>query len=277
MPRHRDLFARAALTKDLPSMQIGLETFLDRPEDQRENVRGQFFARMRPKSIGKSGWNYNLGFNALTVKSVPYQYVTGGGGGVGTGGGGSQVETRYRSLFGQTVTASVQSPQLSLWRGSQLNANFFTTAFNYSDDRRGLAPGANISLAQSLGRSADVRFDYTYDRSSLGLYGARGDSFTHYLSATLGAQLAKNVGFSTFFSRSLNDGSMYGSADLSYEFSKVWRAGLFADYTSFSSLDRDSPLNYGVSLGRQIAGREVRVNWDAVREKIYFEIGNQRY
>jgi len=134
MPRHRDLFARAAVTKDLSKMQIGLEAFLDRPEDEQENVRGQFFARMRPKSLGKSGWSYNLGFNALAVKNVAYQTVVGGGG-VGTGNG-AEVVTRYRSLLGQTLTASLQSPQLSPGHGSTWNANIFTPAFNYSNDRR---------------------------------------------------------------------------------------------------------------------------------------------
>jgi len=135
----------------------------------------------------------------------------------------------------------------------------------------------NLSFTQALGRGADLRLDYTYDRSNLGLYGSTSDSFTHYLSASLGAQLSKNIGFSTFLSRSLNDGSMYGSADLNYQFAKVWRAGVFADYASFNSLGNDSPLNYGASIGRQIAGREVSLNWDAVRDKVYVEIGNQRY
>ena len=275
MPRHRDLFTRASLLKEFSGMQMGLEAFYDKPENARDNLRGQFFARMRPKNLGKSGWSYNLSFNALAAKNVAFQRVVQDGGGVGVpGSGGTRIETRYRSLLGQTVSASLQSPQISLWKGAQLNANLFSTAFNYSDGRRGVSPGANLSFAQQLGRSANLRLDYTYDRASLGLYGANSNSFTHYISGSLGAQLRKDLAFSTFLSKSLSDDSLYGSADLSYAFAKRWRAGVFADYSNFSSEDS---LNYGLSVGRQIAGREVSLNWDAVRGKFYLELGNRQY
>lgn len=279
MPRHRDIFARAGVSRDLRSMQIGLETFYDQGEARKATVRGQFFARMRPKSLGKSGWSYTVGANLLGVNRVARTtFVPGtGGGGIGIPGGntGGATLTDYRSLVGQTLSASFQSPTYKPWRGADLSANVLATAFNYSDGRRGLAPGVTLGLGQALGKNASLRLDYTYDRSSLGLYGATGDSFTHYLSANLGATITPKLGFSAFASRSLSDKSLYGSAGADYFFAPQWRAGLFADYSNFDSSSRS--INYGWTLGRAIGSREITVNYDAVRGRVYFELGQGRY
>ncbi|HEX8464410.1 MAG TPA: hypothetical protein VF627_07310 [Abditibacterium sp.] len=283
MPRHRDVFARASVVRDLRAMQVGLEAFYDRPNGQQDNLRTQFYARMRPKVIGASGWSYTLGANALAVRRIAQTVRlnsngSGSGGGVGLpgqgGGNGSGTATRTRPLLGQTLTASLQSPLISPWRGSGFTANLLATAFNYSDGRRGAAPGITAGFSQRLGR-ADVRLDYTYDRSSLGLYGSASDSFTHYVSGSLSAQLTPKIGIASFLSHSLRDGSTYGSADLSYYFAPQWRAGLFSDYSSF--LDSNAFLNYGWSIGRTIGSREVSVNYDANRGRIYLELGNPRF
>lgn len=275
MPRHQDLFARASVSREMSAMQVGFEGFFDKPEGETSNLRGQFFARIRPHSLGRSGWSYNLSANALGVQRITRTYTTeSGGGGVGVPGqGGTKTYTVTRPLFGQTVTASLQSPLLSPWRGAGFSANLLSTAFNYSDGRRGFAPGVNLSFAQKLGR-ADLRLDYTYDRASLGLYGATSDSFTHYVSGSISAQLGPKLGVSSFLSRSLNDSSTYGNVDLDYFFAPKWRAGLFTDYSSFASGDA---LNYGWSVGRAVGAREVSVNYDAVRGRVYLELGNARY
>jgi hypothetical protein len=277
MPRHRDMFARASLAKELKSMQIGFEAFYDNPETQEANVRGQFFARSRPKAVGKTGWSYTLGANALAVKrGVLTTETVGGGGGVGLPGqnGGPRTITKARALIGQTLTASLRSPVYSPWRGSSFNVNLLSTGFNYSNGRRGFAPGVNLGFGQQLGR-AEMRIDYTYDRSNLGLYGLTTDSFTNYLSGSLSAQLTSKIGISTFLSQSMNDDSMYGSADLNYYFAPKWRTGLFADYSNFA--ETDSFFNYGFSIGRAVGNREVSVNYDTNRGRIYLELGNSRY
>lgn len=292
-PRHRDLFARASLATSISSLQLGFEGFFDKPQGTDSNLRGQFFARSRPREIGKSGWNYTLSANALAVQRNPRALinnstsggVTGGttggglGGGIGGprgGGGDTDVQTTLsnRPLLGQTFGTSLQSPFYSPWRGSGLTANLLATGFNYSDGRRGFAPGANLSFSQKLGR-LDARFDYTYDKSNVGLYAVGSDSFTNYFSGTVGVQFSSNLALSSFLSRSLNDSSTYGSADLSYFFAPKWRAGLFTDYSSFSRAK--SLLNYGGSLGRAFGSREISINYDAQRGRIYFELGNGRY
>jgi hypothetical protein len=281
MPRHRDVFARASLSKELKAMQIGFEAFYDRPETQDANLRGQFFARMRPKAVGKTGWSYTLGANALAVKRGITRTITvggGSGGGVGVPGQNGppagRTFTTTRPLVGQTLTAALQSPFYSPWRGAGVSANLLATAFNYSDGRRGVAPGITLGVSQKLG-SADLRIDYTYDRSNLGLYGVTGESFTNYLSGNLTAQLSKKIGVSTFISRSLSDDSTYGSADLDYFFAPKWRAGIFTDYSAFAGTD--SLLNYGWSVGRALGSREVSLNFDANRGRVYVELGNARY
>jgi len=279
MPRHRDLFTRAALTKTLPGAQIGLETFYDAPQGQQSNMRGQAFARLRPKSIGKSGFSYTVSANLLAISRVPRQRIVGGsnlGGGVNIPGGGSvapQLVTDYNSLYGQSLTASLQAPLYAPWRGAQFTGSLLTTAYNYSDGRRGLAPGLTLGYAQRVGKIANFRVDYTYDRSSIGLYGSNGAAFTNYVSASLDAQLAPKIGFSSFLSQSLSDRSLYGSTDVSYRISNRWRAGVFADYSSFAF---DNNFNYGWSLARAIGQRELSLNYDAVRKRVYFQIGNQR-
>jgi hypothetical protein len=276
MPRHRDMFARASLAKELKALQVGFEAFYDNPETTDANLRGQFFARSRPKAVGKTGWSYTMSANALAVKrGITNTLTVGGGGGVNIPGGTpGRTITTTRPLFGQTLTASMQSPVYSPWRGSAFTANLLSTAFNYSNGRRGLAPGITMGLSQSLGK-ADLRVDYTYDRSNLGLYGLTSESFTNYVSATVAAQLTKKVGFSSFLSQSLNDGSLYGSADLSYYVNKQWRTGVFTDYSNFSNLD--SLFNYGWSIGRSIGAREISINYDANRGRVYLELGNSRY
>lgn len=279
MPRHRDLFARASLSKDLPTMQFGLEAFYDRPEDDKGNLRGQFYARMRPRTIGKTNWSYGLNANLIGVQRVASEETAASPfynrpGGVIIGPGTGTDETDYRSLYGTTIGANLRSPTFAPWKGAQLNANLLATAFNYSDGRSGLAPGLTLSFAQRFGSRVDARLDYTYDRSALGLYGGRADSFTHYVSGTLGARLSRQLLLSAFASKSLQDDSLYGTSDLSYYFRKKWRVGLFADYTDFGT--GDNPLAYGWSLGRSIGPREVSLNWDSLRQKIYFEIAQAR-
>ena len=278
MPRHRDLFARAALSKSFRSMQVGLETFYDAPQGQQGNVRGQMFARLRPKTIGKSKFTYTLSANLLAISRVPTQRIVGGsglGGGIFVPGQGDtpQIVTDYNSLFGQTLTASLQAPLYAPWGGAQFTGSLLTTAYNYSDGRRGVAPGITLGYAQRIGKLANFRLDYTYDRSSIGLYGNNGTAFTNYVSASLDAQITPKIGFSTFVSQSLNDQTIYGSTDISYRISPKWRAGLFADYATFAL---DSNFNYGWSLARAVGPRELSINYDAVRGKIYLQIGNTR-
>ena len=279
LPRHRDLFARAGLSKNLKSAQIGLETFYDKVEGGQGTTRGQMFARLRPKSLGKSGFSYTVSANLLAISRVATTRLVGGtslGGGVNLPGAGSttpQLVTTSNALTGQTLTASLQAPLYAPWRGGQFTGSLLTTAFNYSDGRRGVAPGVTFGYAQRVGKLANFRLDYTYDRSSIGLYGATGAAFTNYVSASFDAQVGSKIGFSSFLSQSLADRSLYGSSDLSYRIGQKWRAGVFADYSSFSV---DSTLNYGWSLARSFGQRELSLNYDAVRSKIYFQIGNAR-
>ena len=279
VPRGRDVFGRAALTKDLKSVQLGLETFYDAPENTQSVTRGQFYARMRPKRIGKSGLTYTVSANLLAISRVGTRRLIGEvGGGIGTpGGSGPQVVTEYNPLYGQTLSAALQAPLYQPWRGAQFTGNLLTTAYNYSDGRRGVSPGVTLGYAQRIGSRASLRLDYTYDRSAIGLYGTsglNGANFTNYLSASFDAQITPQIGFSTFASRSFSDGSLYGSTDVSYRISSKWRAGLFADYSSFSFVDT---FNYGWSLGRAVGPRELSINYDAVRGRIYFQIGGTRY
>ncbi len=280
-PRHRDLFARASVQRTLSQMQIGFEGFFDRPEAEVGNLRGQFFARMKPKTLGKTGWQYALSANLLGVGRVAYRQEGTGGGGIGGGGiggggiglpGQTQAQTRFRQLFGQTLNASFSSPGYSPWRGSSFTANLLATAFNYSDGRRGLAPGANLAFNQAVGKGGFLALSYTYDRSSVGLYGATGTSFTHYFTGSLNANLTPKIAFSAFASRSLSDKSLYGSAGADYAFAPKWRLGTFLDYANFSN-GLASNLNTGWSLGRTVGNRELSVNFDSTRRKLYFQYG----
>ena len=276
VPRGRDVFGRAALTKDFSNLQVGLETFYDAPESQQSITRGQFYARMRPKQLGNTGLSYTVSANLLAISRVgTTRFVTEDGGGIGAPGESTTRSiTEFNPLYGQTLTAAVRAPLYEPWSGAQLTGNLLTTAFNYSDGRRGVAPGITLGYAQRIGSRASLRLDYTYDRSSIGLYGTAGANFTNYASASFDAQLNDKLGFSTFVSRSFNDGSLYGSTDVNYRISSKWRAGLFADYSTFAFANA---FNYGWSLGRAVGPRELSLNYDAVRDRIYFSIGSARY
>jgi len=275
-PRHRDLFARTTVARTLSQMQIGFEGFYDRPENQTGQVRGQFFARMQPKKLGNTGWKATLSANLLGVSHVGY--VVGGtlggvgGGGIGLPTPGNTAVTRYRALLGQTLNATISSPTYAPWRGSSFSANLLATAYNYSDGRKGLAPGVNLAFNQAVGKTGNLSLGYTFDRSSIGLYGATGNSFTHYLTAALNTSLTPKIAVSTFASRSLSDGSLYGSGGVDYYFAPKWRVGAFLDYAHFSS-SLISNLNTGWSLGRTVGNRELSVNFDSTRRKLYFQYG----
>lgn len=279
-PRHRDLFARTSVQRTLSQMQVGFEGFFDRPETQVGILRGQFYARMKPKMLGKTGWQYTVSANLLGVSRVAYldPGTVGGIGGGGIGGGGiglpgqTGARTRFRGLVGQTLNASFSSPAYSPWRGSTLTANLLATAFNNSDGRRGLAPGVNLAFNQAVGKDGSLSLAYTYDRSSIGLYGATGTSFTHYLTGALNANLTSKIALSAFASRSLSDKSLYGSAGADYLFAPKWRLGFFLDYANFSN-GLASSLNTGWSLGRTVGNRELSVNFDSTRRKLYFQYG----
>ena len=275
VPRGRDVFGRAAITKDFKTMQVGLETFYDAPQNQAATTRGQFYARLRPKNLGKSGFTYTVSANLLAISRFgSTRFVSDAGGAIGLPGqGGGQYVTEYNPLYGQTLTASLQAPLYQPWRGAQFTGNLLTTAYNYSNGSRGVAPGIVLGYSQSLGNSANLRLDYTYDRSSIGLYGV-GGNFTNYVSASLDARLTNKVGFSTFLSQSLTDRSLYGSSDLNYRIGSKWRAGLFADYSKFGF---DNSFNYGWTLGRTVGPRELTINYDAIRSRVYFQIGTARY
>ncbi len=275
VPRGRDVFGRAAVAKDFKALQVGLEAFYDAPQNQESTTRGQFYARLRPKNLGKSGFSYTVSANLLAISRFgTSRFVPDAGGVIGIPGqGGGQTITEYNPLYGQTLTAALQAPLFRPWNGAQFTGNLLTTAYNYSNGSRGVAPGIVLGYSQSLGNRANLRLDYTYDRSSIGLYGV-GGNFTNYVSASLDARLTSKVGFSTFLSQSLTDRSLYGSSDLSYRISSKWRAGLFADYSKF---DLDSSFNYGWTLGRTVGPRELTINYDAIRDRIYFQIGSARY
>jgi len=277
-PRHRDLFTRASVQRTLSGMQVGFEGFFDRPEGQVGQLRGQFFARMQPKKLGHSGWQFALSANTLGVGHVAYfssETSAGrGGGGIGLPGTspGNGALTRYRSLIGETLGATVSSPTYSPWRGSNFSANLLATAYNYSDGRRGLAPGVNLAFNQAVGKGGNLLLGYTFDRSSAGLYGATGNSFTHYFTAALNANLTPKISASGFVSRSLSDQSVYGSAGVDYLFAPKWRIGAFLDYAHFvGSLTGN--LNTGWSLGRTLGNRELSLNFDSTRRKLYFQYG----
>lgn len=334
MPRHRDAYLRSSLLKDFRSMQVGFEGLMSRVSGNssgnsigRSNMQGQFFARLRPKSLGRSGWNYTLAANVIAVRRFAYRELingggtggipggggTGGGtGGGGTGGGGtgggrpgggiglpgrgrprSAIDSamqmavigtnprtdryveRTRPMIGQTLLANLQAPTRQLWKGASLQTSVLATAFNYSDNRRGVAPGLVLGLHQELGRVGSLQLDYNYDKGSLGLLNTLTNSdYTHFLSGSMVLNLGAKVAANTYFTKSLADGSLYGAAGLDFYPSNRWRMGLFSDYSSFDNIDF---LNYGLSIGRQIGQREISLNWSRDRNKFFFELGNSPF
>jgi hypothetical protein len=97
MPRHRNAYLRSTLIKEYASAQLGFEGLASKISGGPDNAQGQFFARLRPRLLGSSGWSYTLAANLLAVRRytrlvsnpVPGNPPgNGGGNGGGTGGGG---------------------------------------------------------------------------------------------------------------------------------------------------------------------------------------------
>jgi len=85
MPRHQNAFLRSALVKDTRSAQLGFEGLLARLRDTPGEAQGQFYARLRPRSLGHSGWSYSMGANLIALR----QFALISGGGTGSGGSGN--------------------------------------------------------------------------------------------------------------------------------------------------------------------------------------------
>jgi hypothetical protein len=273
-PRHRDLYTYATLVKDFSAVQVGLEGSYGRPESGDNSALGQLFARLRPRPLGASGWNYTVSANALARRFSQFAPLPGGGG-IGLPGqprpGTTPTSAAATTLFGQTLNLSLQSPTYRPWGGADIQATVLGTAFNYSDGRRGVAPGVLLGWRQKIGRVAALQLDYNYDKGSAGLYSA---DFTHYISGGLSLYLGNKLNASAFLSKSLSSDSLYATTGLDFYFKPKWRLGLFSDYSSFA--DNDALLNYGFSLGRLVGQREVTLNWDSARGRFYVELGGFR-
>ena len=275
MPRHRDRYLRTSLYKDLNSMQLGVEGFYAKPDGGEHDMQGQFFARLRPRTIGRSGWTMTTTANVTAWNRYPETRLSNGGngGGIGLPGqGSSQLTQRYRAVVGQTLDLSMQSPNRPLWKGANMQATLRATAFNNSLGRRGVAPGITLGVQQKLGRIGSMQLDYTYDKSG-GVYA--GANLTHFVSTAVQLNPTSKISAGLFATKSLADRSLYSSASLDYMIAPKWRVGLLADYSQFS--DAEDFLDYGWSIGRMIGQREVSVNWSRVRNRIYFELGGFRY
>lgn len=280
MPRHRDTYLRGTLDKEFRGFQVGVEGFLSKPDGSPMDGKGQFYARMRPRQLGKTDWVYTLSGNVTAWRRYTEYFeiggtTTGSGGGIGLPGHtrpGSTIIARTGPLYSQTASAVLQSPTFKLWRGANIQGNLSATAYNYSNNKRGFSPGLTLGLQQKLGNTGSFQVDYSYDRGGLGLF---GNSYTNFVSSSLNLNLGKRISSSTSLTRSFSDDSLYAVTALDYYLSTKWRVGLFSDYSSFG--DTDSYLNYGWSLGRQIGQRELTLNWDHQRNRVYFQLGNLIY
>ncbi|MBV9867544.1 MAG: hypothetical protein JO316_19505 [Abitibacteriaceae bacterium] len=310
MPGHKSQYLRASLLKEFKAMQVGFESFYSRPEGQVDNLQGQFFARLRPRQVGHSQWTYTLAANALAQQrftalvpvTVPSSGGIGGGIGGGDTGGGiglpgqnphpgavslrdiaslpttlqavvlQTVVLQNHPLYGQTLNATLQAPNYTLWKGGSLQASFMGVAYNYTDGRRGVAPGLSLGLQQRLGRAASLQLNYDYQRGGTNFFGA---DLTNLLTGSFSFNLKQKFAGTTLISKSLSDGALYGLSSLDYYVSPMWRVGLFSDYVHFANTG--DFLNYGWSIGRALGQREVTLNWDHDRNRIYFEFGGLHY
>jgi hypothetical protein len=99
-PRHQNLYGRATLVKDTRNAQFGFEGLASRLSSTSDaagtgeipggrETQLQFYARLRPREIGSSGWSYSLGANLIALRGYSFVPAGGGNGGGGNGGGGN--------------------------------------------------------------------------------------------------------------------------------------------------------------------------------------------
>lgn len=260
MPRHKDLYLNGSLAKEFKKFDIGFQSFYGRPSGGQANAQGSFYARLRPKQIGNSGWTSTVTATLVGVQRF-YPIMANG-----------QRSLQSRALMGQTLSANLMGPTYKLWKGASLDASMSATAYNYNIGKKGFSPGLNLGFQQFLGKQAMVRLDYTYDKGNTTPYSSGFFSnSTNYLNASAQVNFGSKIYSSFLLSHSLSDGSQFGYATLDYYFTNKWRAGLFSDYSKFEDA---AFLNYGVSLGRMIGAREFSLNWDKYRNRFYVEFGN---
>ena len=277
MPRHTSPYFRTSIAKDLPSLQLGFEGVYSRPGGNLPtDMLGQFFARTRPKQLGRSGWSYNLAANFSGQRRFLQKVANEDAGGIDDGlpnhgAGVSKTRYEYRPRLAQTLNLSMQSPGYTPWKGASFSATVLGIAYNSSVGTRGLAPGALLSFGQNFGRRGSIQLNYTYDRSQLSLYGT---SFTHFVSGTAVFNPFNRVSLDGYVSKSLVDNSMYATSSLEFQVAPKWRLGAFTDYASFASVGTST---YGLSVARMIGNRELSLNWDSGRGRFYFEFGGFRY
>ena len=191
MPRHKDLYLNGSIAKEFKKFDIGLQTFHGRPSGGDANTQGSFYARLRPKKIGNSGWSSTVTATLVGVQKF-YPVLANG-----------QPSLQSRALIGQTVSANLIGPTYKLWKGGSLDASMSATAFNYNTGKRGVSPGLNLGFQQFLGKKAMVRLDYTYDKGNTTPY-SNGffASSTNYLNASAQVNLGSKIYTSFLLSHS---------------------------------------------------------------------------
>ncbi len=203
MPRHKDMYLNGSIAKEFKKFDIGLQTFHGRPSGGQSNTQGSFYARLRPKQLGNSGWSSTVTATLVGVQKF-YPVLANG-----------QTSLQSRALIGQTVSANLMGPTYKLWKGGSLDASMSATAFNYNTGKRGISPGLNLGFQQFLGKKAMVRLDYTYDKGNTTPY-SNGffTNSTNFLNASAQVNLGSKIYTSFLLSHSLSDGSQFGLFDV---------------------------------------------------------------
>ena len=192
---------------------------------------------------------------------------------------GSAAQASTSTVFGQTLLTTLQSPSTRLWKGASLQGSLLANVYNYSNHRRGAAPGLTLGVQQNFGRVGALQLNYNYDRGGYNLVsnvasGTYRNLGSNFLSGTMYLNFGENVASNFFFTKSLSDGGLYGAGSLDFYPTQKWRLGLFSDYASFA--DIESYLDYGLAIGRTVGQREISLNWSKTRGRVYLELGGAR-
>jgi len=211
-----------------------------------QNERLDFTADTNTKRIGSLPLSYSVGFTATSAHAL---YGT------------TSTEEQGVGIRNRVLLAP-----LPLWQGANLTGSLTVTRLWGDARSSGFKILSTITAASSLGRNGSIRLSYDYAQ----------DEFTSELLGRhrLTADVALDMGplsATIMGSKALDIDSFQLFADVSWQFSKLWRVGSALSWDRYlKEMVTDHLLWLGYSLG----GREIALTYSPSTQKFGFQLGN---
>jgi hypothetical protein len=247
-PEHRDLFARADYNRRTKKGSLRWELSANRYSGFGSSLFSQVVWRPLPQRLPKWNSTYNVSYG-LSYRQSRFQ----------------------RAAWEPSLSVDLQprlatlNPRLSV--SGRLGLQY---AWNTRQESNGLL-NASVSFQQQLSRNSSVTLGYSYYRRHSSVLKA---PLRQTLSLNAYASKPGRWSGYVYTSYDLDNQGLFASGSGQWQLDPVWRAelqGFYQDYPFGNFVDAE------VSVGREVAGRQVRLVWSKSRHRFYLEWGEMGF